>query len=103
MDSAAALQKFPFLSSFRLAAGGVGGAVKNWKGIFGCASGGAKGRRDWGAISCNRSVRFAFAIPRAPRVRSISDFENRCELGKIETPKWNLTVFQRPNCGRRKA
>ena len=33
----------------------------------------------------------------------VSDFENRCELGKIETPVLNLTVFRRPNCGRRKA
>ncbi|PIP67035.1 MAG: hypothetical protein COV79_00055 [Parcubacteria group bacterium CG11_big_fil_rev_8_21_14_0_20_41_14] len=33
------------------------------------------------------SVRFRFASPRTPRVRDISDFENRCELGKIETPK----------------
>ena len=87
MDSAVALQKFPFLSSFRLAAGGVGGAAKNWKEIFGFAPAGAKRRRGRGAISCNRSVRFAFAIPRAPRVRNISDFENRCELGKIETPE----------------
>ena len=26
-------------------------------------------------------------------------FENRCELGIIETPEWNLTVFDEPRCG----
>ncbi len=36
-------------------------------------------------------------------IHSFNDFENRCELGKIETPIQNLTVFRRPNCGRRKA
>jgi len=67
MDSAVALQKFPFLSSFRLAAGGVGGAAKNWKEIFGCAPAGAKRRRGRGAVPRNPSVWFNSEPPRAPR------------------------------------
>ena len=30
-------------------------------------------------------------------------FENRCELGIIETPEQNLTAFDEPRCGTREA
>src|SRR3989344_7114693 len=33
------------------------------------------------------SVRFSLELSRAPRVRYITDFENRCELGTIKTLK----------------
>jgi len=33
------------------------------------------------------SVRFRSEPPRAPRVRNISDFGNKCELGTIKTPE----------------
>jgi len=39
----------------------------------------------------------------ALRAWHISDFGNRCELGTIETPKQNLTIFSVDTNGRRKA
>src|SRR3990167_8056009 len=43
----------------------------------------SEARRWWGDSS---SVRSRFKPPRAPRVRHITGFGNRCELGTIETP-----------------
>jgi len=36
----------------------------------------------------------------ALRAWHISDFGNRCELGTIETPEWNLAVENQPRSGR---
>ena len=40
---------------------------------------------------------------RAAAGRSVSFVQNRFGFGRINAPKQNLTVFQRPNCGRREA
>jgi len=34
---------------------------------------------------------------------TVSDFENRCELGTIKTPLGNSSVFWKPKCGTREA
>ena len=73
-------QKLSFLN-FRFSAGGVGGADKKWKGNF------------W------------FLLPRpkgADEVRIIC-FEKRYELGTIQTPIRNSTIFSVDTSGRRKA
>ena len=60
-------QKFPFF--FRLSGEGSGEEPqKNGKEIFGVAR--VRNERDRGAIPHDRSVRFSFESPRAPRVRS---------------------------------
>jgi len=46
-----------------------------------------------------RSVQFSFASPRTSCVRDITDFGNRCELGTIDTPKWNSKVLKKQKCG----
>ena len=40
------------------------------------------------------SVRFWSEPLRAPRVRNVSDFENRCELGKIETREGGANTYK---------
>src|SRR3989338_8091406 len=56
------------------------------------------------AAKQNQKFPFHFlSAPPALRAWHISDFGNRCELGKIETPKQNLTAFSKPNRGTREA
>src|SRR3989344_7161875 len=73
-------QKFSFLN-FRFWGGGVGGADKKMKGNF------------W----------FLLPRPKGADEARIICFESKCELGTIQTPIRNSTIFSVDTSGRRKA
>ena len=57
LDTATQTQKFPFLLLFRLAAGGVGGAAKNWKEIFEFAARAKRALRSASAVLFKKGSR----------------------------------------------
>src|SRR3989338_4268576 len=91
-------QKFSFLN-FRFSAGGVGGADKKWKGNFWFLLPRPKGADEARRIRAYDLVSLHHTL----RACHIICFENRYELGTIQTPIGNSTIFSVDTSGRRKA
>src|SRR3989344_4986086 len=91
-------QKFSFLN-FRFSGGGGGGADKKMKGNFWFLL-----PRPQGADEARRIRAYDLvSLHHALRACHIICFENKCELGTIETPEQNSTAFSKPEGGTREA